>query len=49
MKGKKTGRPTNEFRKFDEMLRRVVNVPKEEINRREEEEKRKKAAKKKGG
>jgi hypothetical protein len=34
-----------EFDRFDELLRQVVHVPKDEINRREKEEKKKKVAK----
>lgn len=47
-KAENTARTPNEFTRFDELLRKVVTVPKEEINRREKAEKQKKEAKKKG-
>jgi hypothetical protein len=40
------GCKTEEFTRFDDLLRKVVSVPKEEINRREKEEKQKKETKK---
>ena len=36
------------FERFDDLLRQVVSVPKEEINKREQAENQKKEAKKKG-
>ena len=41
----KTKEDGKEFDRFDKLLRQVVHVPKDEINRREKEEKKKKAAK----
>lgn len=35
-----------EFERFDELLRQVISVPKEEIDRREKVEKQKKEARK---
>jgi hypothetical protein len=43
-----TKKDGKEFERFDDLLRHVVSVPKEEINRRERAEKEKKEAKKKG-
>ncbi len=37
-----------EFARFDDLLRQVVKIPKDEINKREKAEKQKKEAKKKG-
>jgi len=37
---------TNEFKRFDDLLRKVVSVPKDEIKKREQEEKQKKSEKK---
>jgi len=45
---KKAETDGKEFDRFDEMLRHVVSVSKDEINRREKEEKKKKKSKKKG-
>jgi hypothetical protein len=39
---------SKEFARFDELLRKVVSVPKDEILKREKAEKLKKEAKKKG-
>lgn len=39
MKTKTKGRKPAEFKKFEEFTRKLVSVPKEEINRREKEAK----------
>lgn len=42
-----TKKDGKEFERFDDLLRKVIAVPKEEINKREQAEKHKKDAKKK--
>jgi len=42
-----TKKDGKEFERFDDLLRKVVSVPKSELDRREKAEKKKKAAKKK--
>jgi len=42
-----TKKDGKEFERFDDFLRKVIAVPKEEINKREREEKHKNEAKKK--
>ena len=41
-----TKKDGKEFERFDDLLRHVVKVPKDEINRREQEEKQKKETRK---
>ncbi len=42
-----TKKDGKEFERFDDLLRKVIAVPKEEINKREQAEKHKKETKKK--
>lgn len=43
-----TKKDGKEFERFEDFVRQIVKVPKDEINKREQEEKQKKEAKKKG-
>ena len=40
-----TKQDNEEFKRFDDLLRKIVSVPKDEINRREKAEKKKKELK----